>query len=257
MKLFFIFAVLLAAIGCGTHSAENFESFPTPKEQADSDQPVLVELFTSEGCSSCPPADRALIFLETQQPVKGAEIITLAFHVDYWDRLGWKDRFSSPQFSQRQENYTRAMKLDSNYTPQMVVDGEYQFVGSNTGEASKSITKASEKLKGNVKGELVGNSLKVQIDNIPKHSGSTVFLAIAEDGLNTNVRAGENRGEKLEHVSVVRDLKSIGKIESNATDHNAFTELQFNPEWRKENVKFVVFVQENDTRKILAVGKAK
>src|SRR5215203_5351918 len=100
-------------------------------------RPVLVELFTSEGCSSCPPADKNLAFLENQQPVPQAEIITLAFHVDYWDRLGWKDRFSSPLFSRRQEIYSQALKLDSSYTPQMIVNGESQFVGSDSGKAAK------------------------------------------------------------------------------------------------------------------------
>ncbi len=110
--------------------------------------PVLVELFTSEGCSSCPPADRVLAQLETEQPNKNAEIITLALHVDYWDNLGWKDKFSSALYSQRQSVYGQALKLNQVYTPQMVVDGQKQFVGSNLSEANKAITESAKIRKG-------------------------------------------------------------------------------------------------------------
>ncbi|MEP6847675.1 MAG: DUF1223 domain-containing protein, partial [Acidobacteriota bacterium] len=101
-------------------------------------QPVLVELFTSEGCSSCPPADRALTLLENQQPVNSADTITLEFHVDYWDGPEWKDPFSLALYSQRQEEYSSAFKLGSNYTPQMVIDGQSEFVGSDLGKATQT-----------------------------------------------------------------------------------------------------------------------
>src|SRR5215212_735890 len=133
-QLIFVFLVLLGVqfLGCSA-SVDNepqLSSQPAATQTDPRSRPaVLVELFTSEGCSSCPPADRNLAFLENQQPVTKAEIVTLAFHVDYWDRLGWKDRFSSPLFSRRQEDYAQAFKLDSNYTPQMIVDGKTEFVG--------------------------------------------------------------------------------------------------------------------------------
>src|SRR5213594_3831029 len=97
--------------------------------------PVLVELFTSEGCSSCPPADALLARLEKSQPVAEAEIIVLSEHVDYWNRLGWRDPFSSVEFTLRQQRYTEGFRRDGAYTPQMVVDGRVEFVGSDERQA--------------------------------------------------------------------------------------------------------------------------
>ena len=231
-------------------SSENI-SVPT-----ETRQPVLVELFTSEGCSSCPPADKALIFLEKQQPISQAEIITLAFHVDYWNYLGWKDEFSLPEYSQRQGQYAQSFRQDSSYTPQMVVDGQAQFVGSNSNEASKAITATLKTKKGMVQAALNGDVLKVSVSALPKHEASTAFLAIAEDGIATDVKRGENAGNKLPHISIVRTLKPLGMVAADADIHSSEAEIQISPAWKRENLKFIVFVQENASRKIIAVGKA-
>jgi hypothetical protein len=105
--------------------------------------PVVVELFTSEGCSSCPPADALLARLDKTQPVEGAEVIPLAMHVDYWNQLGWADPFSSHQFSERQGEYAAAFGKEDVYTPQMVVDGVKEFNGSNSSLARETIGKAA------------------------------------------------------------------------------------------------------------------
>jgi len=220
-------------------------------------QPVLLELFTSEGCSSCPPADRNLTFFERNQPVPKADIITLAFHVDYWDRLGWKDRFSSPLFSQRQEIYSQAMKLESNYTPQMIVDGREQFVGNDASRTSKEITNAIQTPKAAIGIDLDGAHGVVKISRAPAHNDATVFAAIAEDGISSRVERGENSGMTLEHVSVVRELKALGVLAAERADLETTFDVPIDPAWNKENLKVVVFVQENESRKIVGVGRAK
>jgi hypothetical protein len=220
-------------------------------------QPVLVELFTSEGCSSCPPADKNLAFLNSQQPVAKAEIVTLAFHVDYWDRLGWKDRFSSPLYSRRQENYSHAFELGSNYTPQMVVDGTTEFVGSNSGKASDAITKAIDSPKATIEISTGAHQWTVKITNVPSHRDAAVYAAIAEDGISTRVERGENSGKTLEHVSVVRELMTLGTLAADKADFESTFEVQVDPGWKKENLNVVVFVQENEARKVIGVGRSR
>ncbi|CAN5286532.1 DUF1223 domain-containing protein [soil metagenome] len=229
---------------------------PQPENVSNKDKtPVLVELFTSEGCSSCPPADKVLAQLEKEQSNKNAEIITLALHVDYWDNIGWKDEFSSALYSQRQSVYGQAFKLRQVDTPQMVVDGQKQFVGSNLSEANKAITESAKIEKANIELTNEENNLKIKISDIPTHENASVFLAIAEDNLSTSVKGGENSGRKLEHTSVVRELKSIGFVTPQQNSLEAETTVQMQPNWKRENLKFVVFVQENGTRRILGVNR--
>ncbi len=232
--------------------AENPQSEITNPQ---SKQLVLVELFTSEGCSSCPPADRNLAFLEKEQPSVQAEIITLAFHVDYWDRLGWKDVYSSPLFTQRQQFYSQKFKLDSIYTPQMIVDGKTEFIGSDSGKAAKAITESAKIQKGTVELSKNQDKLTIKIADLPEHENTTIYLAIAEDNLISNVARGENSGKRLEHQSVVRELKALGNLDSRQNSYEIETILQLNSNWKRENLKIIVFAQENGNRKILGVGK--
>jgi hypothetical protein len=255
-----LFLILIAAgtllISCDIQDGVQAGS-EASQPATGSRQPVLVELFTSEGCSSCPPADRNLIFLEKQQPVSQAEIITLAFHVDYWDRLGWKDRFSSAEFSARQESYVKAFGLGSNYTPQMVVDGTEEFVGSDSGKATKEILAAAGSAKASIELLVQADGFRAKITNAPKHGESTVYAAIAEDSISSRVERGENAGSTLEHVSVVRELKTLGMLPADKNELELSSDFQIGADWKRENLKVVVFIQENETRRIIGAGRAK
>ena len=170
--------------------------------------PVLVELFTSEGCSSCPPADRLLQRLDRQT-------IVLSEHVDYWDQQGWKDRFSSHVFTERQEAYARQFTLDAPYTPQMVVDGAAQFVGSDVRRASAEIDQAAGRPKVGLRITRAATGVWVESDPVP--SAADVMLAVADDGDASQVAAGENKGLDLRYVAVVRSLRKIGSVKRGAS----------------------------------------
>ncbi len=176
--------------------------------------PVLAELFTSEGCSSCPPADALLMKLDKLQPVARAQIIVLSEHVDYWNSQGWKDPFSSAQFTQRQAKYGRAF-LEESFTPQLVIDGRAQFVGSNEKEIAPAIEKAAARPKTPVKmtAKREGNEavIGVAIGALASGKGE-VWLAVADDRDQSSVRSGENKGRTLNHVAVVRSLGKVGMV---------------------------------------------
>jgi len=265
MKLILILAAAISFFGLITYNVKksdvkiepamsNETISPTP-EPAKEKSPVLVELFTSEGCSSCPPADKNLIYLNDKQPFADAEVITLAMHVDYWNRLGWKDVFSAPQFSERQSFYSDTFKLGEVYTPQIVVDGTSQFVGSNLDEARKAVGEAVKSPKGNVALSVSDNKLQVKISGLPKHSPANVFVAVAEDNLSTAVKNGENGGRTLPHTSVVRELRTIGKVTAEDNSFDTETAFQLQPSWKKQNLKLVVFVQVEQNSRIIGVNQ--
>ena len=169
--------------------------------------PVLVELFTSEGCSSCPPADRLLIDLKRNQPVANAQVIALGEHVDYWNYIGWNDRFSSPQFTARQQKYADRFN-DGPYTPQMIVDGSASLVGNDASGVSRAISRAAATAKPiEVELSQANGSLTVKLHGAPS---AEVLFALVEDDLESQVKAGENDGVTLRHVAVARELRSLG-----------------------------------------------
>jgi hypothetical protein len=267
MKIILMLLALISFTGLITYSVKKDAGNPElqqPEVNTESkstalqtSQPVLVELFTSEGCSSCPPADRNLIFLE-KQPQGNAEIIALSFHVDYWNRLGWSDPFSSAKYSERQGFYSYAFNLgDRVYTPQMVVDGSYQFVGGNLGEAQKAIAETAQAPKANVELAVSEGRLKVKISKFPEHSFANVFLAIAENELSTAVKRGENGGKILAHTAVVRELRAIGSVKAEDKDFETETIFQTPAAWNRKNLKLVVFIQEEEKSKIIGVNQIK
>ena len=176
-------------------------------------KPVLVELFTSEGCSSCPPADALLRGLDSTQPVPGVQLIVLEEHVDYWDDQGWKDIYSSHAFTLRQQTYADRLHVAGPYTPQMVVDGSLEFVGSDRERANQAFEKARALPKVTVR----ISSVKIENGNLRAHietdalpSQADVFVALALEHAQSQVLHGENGGHRLEHVAVLRNLVRVG-----------------------------------------------
>lgn len=221
--------------------------------------PVVVELFTSEGCSSCPPADRVLARLDQDQPVPGVEVIALGEHVDYWDGLGWRDRFSSPLFTTRQQDYGQVFRLGSVYTPQMVVNGRTEVLGSDAGAIDRAIRAAGEAMKALVGIRVVGfDSVSFQVSGLPQGTRTAdILLAVTENGLETPVGGGENNGRRLRHTAVVRSLTSLGKLDTKKDGaYSAEARLNLRPEWNRQNLKLVLFVQDHTNRRILGAASA-
>jgi hypothetical protein len=229
--------------------------------------PVLVELFTSEGCSSCPPADELLMQLEQKQPVEGAEVIALSEHVDYWNHLGWADPYSSAEYSKRQDAYARALNSDQVYTPQMIVDGRAQFVGSSLSRAREAIENASRDSKAAVDVSLPSEdngqasvTLAVRVDgpiNVREGDSAEVLLAITESGLRSSVSGGENAGRRLGHTAVVRKLMSLGSLNSQGgAQFTARPAIKIDRRWNRDSLKAVVFIQERASRRVLGVASA-
>jgi hypothetical protein len=223
--------------------------------------PVLLELFTSEGCSSCPPADRLLETLDRTQPVAGADLIVLSEHVDYWDRLGWRDPFSSASNTSRQQDYTNKYNLDGVYTPQLVVDGRYGLVGSDGHEASSAIQKAIREQKIPIAISRVshdGNQVTAHID-LPaeknfKGARGLLYVAIADNRAESQVARGENSGRSLSHVAVTRVLKQVGAIDlSSAIAKDVSLSVQLGP----NGSRLVAFVQDPRSGRVLAVAVQK
>jgi hypothetical protein len=228
--------------------------------------PVLVELFTSEGCSSYPPADDLLIRLERAQPVPGAEVIALGHHVDYWNRLGWTDRFSSPAFTARQQDYADAFGNNTVYTPQMIVDGQAEFVGSNEARARSAIEAAARLPKATVQVTQLSAEgsppslvrFQVRVSDLPHDIGgqADVFLAITETNLSTSVARGENTGRTIQHTGVVRHLARIATMPGQpARPFVAEAAVKLKSAWLRENLSVVAFLQEPRSRRVLGVAR--
>jgi hypothetical protein len=205
--------------------------------------PVVVELFTSQGCSSCPPAD-ALIGEIAHDPALRGRVIPLAFHVDYWDQLGWRDPFSSAEWSQRQARYSAAMRLSSSYTPQAVVGGRRELVGSN-----RSALNAALETLSNAKpdGE-IALTVRRETSSLVATIHATVparddlFLAVTEDDVTTKVPHGENAGRTLTNDAIVRRLVRVAPGQTTVT-------IPVEASWR--NLSVAAFVQDRTT---LAIG---
>ncbi|HYL86652.1 MAG TPA: DUF1223 domain-containing protein [Candidatus Angelobacter sp.] len=226
--------------------------------------PVVVELFTSEGCSSCPPADALLARLGEQPSSLNVEVIALEEHVDYWNQLGWYDPFSSPDWTARQSAYAKPLGNGNPYTPQMVVDGSVEFVGSLAQQALKFISEAAQRPKTAVTLSQ-GNAAKpekgdfsVSVGKLPGAAGGSadVWLAITESGLHSDVKGGENVGHDLHHAAIVRAMRQIGEAKgAGDTSFTGSATISLRKEWKRENLRAVVFVQEKKTLRIIGAAQ--
>ena len=210
------FALSAALFGLRFGSAEfSVAPGPTtpsaaPTEPAPAAEPVaVVELFTSEGCSSCPPADRLLRDLAARDD---ARLFPLAFHVDYWNRLGWRDPFSDEAYSRRQRAYARAVGAGRVYTPQMIVNGQREFVASRRTEAERAIQHALDTpatatvdLSASVTGRAV--AVDYAVSDAPE--AVVLHLALVQREAEQAVPRGENAGRTLRHANVVRAFETV------------------------------------------------
>jgi hypothetical protein len=234
---------LLAGIGSA-------QAPPAPK-------PVLLELFTSEGSANCPPADDLLIRLQKDQPVAGVRVIPLSFHVDIWDAFGWKDPFATPSSTQRQADYNKYFEDTSAYTPELVVDGSFSLVGSLEQQALTAIERMGGRDKMAVDLKRDGKELTVSVTDTSGTKGSgkvNVWLAIAEDGVESDVKKGENAGKKLAHTGVVRSLQLLGAIEVGQASFTATAKPSLAFAWKKENLRAVAWLQAVGSHKVLGVA---
>ncbi len=225
------------------------------KEKSDaatnSSRKVLVELFTSQGCSSCPSADRLVSNLAQSD----TNLIVLSFHVDYWDRLGWKDVFSNHDYTVRQQQYAQVLHPESVYTPQAVVQGQFEMVGSNKPGISNALAKVREQsddITITANATLNNNTVTVSHDVNKMGSDQQLIVALVQTHASTSIARGENSGVQLAGYNVVRDLV-VTPLNQNSTD----TKVKLPSGLQPDNTSVVVFVQDVSSKKIIAATQVK
>jgi hypothetical protein len=249
---------VLALVIVGAAAVPAVRAADTP----DAKKPILLELFTSEGCSSCPPVDVWAEKLDHFQPVQGADIIVLSEHVTYWDHDGWKDPYSLDQLTTRQRGYEMILGIGDAYTPQVILNGADEVnIAKPSAEIRALFEKAADLATVPVRiesaavqpGELTG---KVAVDATgEKHSGD-VWVAVALDTTQTDVLAGENGGKKLTNVAVVKDLVRVGKLEKGKSFEDPFT-IKLWPGADPANLRVVAFVQGGDLGHVVGAAMTK
>lgn len=240
-RRFFAAALASSAIALTAVSPKAAPNQTTPVARV----PVVVELFTSEGCSSCPPADNLLTGLATQTLVADAQVITLSEHVDYWDHQGWRDPFSNVDFTVRQTAYAQRGGVGDVYTPEMIVDGETAFIGSDYSAALRAIGKAASTPKPPITlswASAATPTMTIALDPNPLTAHASVVVAITEDGLRTAVLRGENAGHTLAYTSVTRRLNVVGQTSKDGS-FNLELPLKIDGSWNRPAVRVVAFAQ--------------
>jgi len=219
--------------------------------------PVLVELFTAEGCSSCPPADAFLMQLDAHQPIPGVQLIVLSEHVTYWND-SWPDPFASGHLTARQEDYVRVLKRPSPYTPQFIVDGTAEIHLNDPREIEPifraaaanpriPVSVASVKVESGTPAHLSG---EIEVDGNSEQHKADVYLVLALDRIETKVLRGENRGKTLAHVAVVEYLSKVGRLNPGQKFDQTFR-VPLERELASNDARLVVFVQEAGAGRVI------
>jgi len=264
MKASHAIVAAVLALACATAVS----AWTTPNTLTANQTPrvaVLAELFTSEGCSSCPPADNLLRQLLREQPVAGVEVIAISEHVDYWNRLGWRDPFSSSQFSDRQGEYARAFGDGQIYTPQLVIDGSAGVVGNDAAAVRRALAQAATapraRLAISSRGVEPGKvEVAVAVSDLPPAvaAGATfeVVVALVEDGLETAVTRGENARKHLHHDAVARVLGPIGSLLPGRSGGEFRRTLALTGFADLGRARIVAFLQDRQSRRVVGVAAA-
>jgi len=263
-KLLLCLVFLQTAPTAAGRNQQNENKAPTATTASAQVQPVLVELFTSEGCSSCPPADTLLEKMDTYQPIEGAQLIVLSEHVDYWDHDGWKDPNSSSALTERQSSYEAAFGEKTSFTPQFIVDGSSELRQGDPQRMEDTLKQAAATAKVPVRIDGVnvdaGNPtvLRAHIEtdvNSDKHNAD-VYVAVALDHVESQVLRGENSGRHLVHVAVVRQLTKVGKL-SKGKSFDQEVQLKLKPGEDPKNLRIIAFIQEAGPGTILGAALRK
>jgi hypothetical protein len=220
--------------------------------------PVVVELFTSEGCSSCPPADALLKKLDDVGQIGDVQILALEEHVDYWNHLGWTDPFSSHDWTERQEQYARSLRHDGVYTPQLVLNGSIDLVGNSERAVLRQISElpktpevAMRISSINLSSKSAQIAIEFESSSSDLHSAD-LWLAVTERGLCSDVRRGENQGRNLAHAAVLRSLTRVRMPQAGSSQATASVSLD--KAWKQENLRVVAFLQDRKSLHILGAA---
>lgn len=240
---------IIAFAAAGFTSTKPYKAGKTPISKGF----AVIELFTSEGCSSCPPADE--LVSKIQKEYKDQPVYILAYHVDYWNRLGWRDVFSNAQYSERQHEYTKYLKTQQVYTPQIVVNGKKEFVGSEEGTLRNAI-KGS--LKQDASAQITLSGVRTEGGKVILHyqtegsvTNSVLLLALVEKTAVSDVKAGENRGRKLAHVQIIRELQTVALTKGRGGVESITLPKEFNPQgW-----EIIALIQNTNTGEITGATK--
>ncbi|MHB1938041.1 MAG: DUF1223 domain-containing protein [Acidobacteriaceae bacterium] len=230
---------------------------PAPAVSPSQVSPVLVELFTSEGCSDCPPADTLVQQLDERQPISGAQLIVLSEHIDYFNHDGWKDPYSSSLLTERQYAYAHALGLKDVFTPQILVDGVYELWGKTSQQMEDVLRQASATptIPVRIRDAKIdsGSPLlraHIEVDGTRERHNADIYAAVALDHAESQVLRGENGGRHLTHVAVVRILKPVGKLKKGKT-LDADIAIKLNPGDVSANLRLIVFVQESGPGRVV------